>query len=327
MMESTIARKETTLVLMGIMILLLVTTVEGLGNLGLPRSNFGVYFQDRGELAASASFWHHHIVVDMPKLADVIPATCMIYINSNVRPNNYSMEECSAYIEGNTRGLHGMLIEMNLQVIRKFDQLASVTTNKLAKIPRKGARSRRTRSAPLSFIGDLSKSLFGTARQDDLELVAKKVNQLIARGQDIGATLAAHEENFQSYMAVNNKRFDSLKGVVATNHMAIENIANQTWSRVIDFESSNTLLIQQQNETNFILSHLNDLKKSIMSMPAGVFPQLLVSSEQIRSAGNHIKKVLRKSNQDSAILHTEPDYFYKHQILFWPILIQMVIFG
>ena len=113
MIESTTAKKETTLVLMGIMMLLLVTTVEGLGNLGLPRANFGVYFQDRGQLAASASFWHHHIVVDMPKLADVILATCVKYIYSNARPNNYYMEDCSAYIKGNTKGLHGSLIGMN----------------------------------------------------------------------------------------------------------------------------------------------------------------------------------------------------------------------
>ena len=76
-------------------------------------------------------------------------------------------------------------------------------------------------SAPLSFIGDLSSTIFGMATQDDLRKVADKVNALICRGVDIGKTLVQHETDFESYMAKSNHRYDELREIVIDNHNAV----------------------------------------------------------------------------------------------------------
>lgn len=88
---------------------------------------------------------------------------------------------------------------------------------------------RRQRSVPLSFIGGLSRTLFGTATADDLQIVANRVNDLIRRNRNITGTILSHAKNFKSYMRIENVRFQNMGNMidgVITNMKALEDRSN-----------------------------------------------------------------------------------------------------
>ncbi|KAH3871982.1 hypothetical protein DPMN_035197 [Dreissena polymorpha] len=59
---------------------------------------------------------------------------------------------------------------------------------------------------PFGFIGDLSKLLFGTAIQEDVQKVADKVNQIITYSRGLHSDSFAHEKQFESYMSLSSKK-------------------------------------------------------------------------------------------------------------------------
>ena len=130
----------------------------------------------------------------------------------------------------------------------------------------------------------------------DLELVARRVNALIARGQDIGKALTQHEQNFESYMKVNNKRYDDLKHTVEQNHYALVDVINATkkLKQTVELYRWNLDNIKRMNSTLLLTIHLREINDAIRSLSRGVFPLVLVSDNDIRHAGRSIAKVLKK---------------------------------
>ena len=189
------------------------------GGADLSRINYGVLLRDRGTIQASASIWYHHFVVVMPSIDDVIPVNCIRHLHKNM-----AIKKCNSYDNDND----SFASVLNKQLVDEFKQIRKSARRNLNKLTSTDATHRNKRSAPLGFIGDLSKSLFGTARMEDLELVARRVNAWIARGQGIGKALTQHEQNFESYMKVNSKRYDDLKHIVEQNHYALVDVINAT---------------------------------------------------------------------------------------------------
>lgn len=73
---------------------------------------------------------------------------------------------------------------------------------------------RRQRSAPLSFLGVFSNTLFGTATVEDLQLVGNRVNDLIRRNRNITGAILSHAMNFKSYMRIQNARFKNMGNMI-----------------------------------------------------------------------------------------------------------------
>lgn len=281
--------------------------------LDLQRTNFGVVLKDQGQLRPSTSFWYHHFVVELPKLDDIIPAKCLKYLDGKVPKKKRTTTKCLAYNQDSGNGIGTLLINMNRQLVQEFRQLSLTARRNLPKLP--AVSSRKRRAAPLSLIGDLSKSIFGTATQEDLDHVARKVNALISRGNAIGKTLAQHERNFETYMELANHRIADLKDIVTDNHFAIDEMRNETWLMLQETQAlnqANTEAIRRLNATEYLTMHLRELSQEFRAMSRGVFPQLLITDKLIRKAAKKIGKLLRKLFPDYSLLHSEPDYFHKH---------------
>ena len=238
------------------------------GGADLSRLNYGVLLRDRGTIQASASIWYHHFVVKMPDIDDVIPVNCIRHLNKNM-----AKKQCASY--DNDNDFASFASEMNKQLVEEFRQIRKTARRNLNKLTSTddNATHRNKMSAPIGSIGDLSKSLFGTARMEDLELVARKVNALIARGLDMGKALTQHEQNFESYMKVNNKRYDDLKHIVGENHYALIDVMNQTREMNKTFESYrrwNFDIIKRMNSTLLLIMHLQEINDVIRALSRGV---------------------------------------------------------
>ncbi|CAC5362566.1 unnamed protein product [Mytilus coruscus] len=93
-----------------------------------------------------------------------------------------------------------------------FDMVPETDLN-----PKKNGKSR----ALLPFIGSLSKSFFGTATMDDVNLLANHINKLLKRDKQMSRALEQHGSHISSFMKVVNHRFDKLKKGMQLNHELI----------------------------------------------------------------------------------------------------------
>ena len=63
--------------------------------------------------------------------------------------------------------------------------------------------------AILSFVGSLSKTLFGTATIDDVNILVTHINQLIKRDRQISHVLEQHGSHISSFMRLTNHRMQN----------------------------------------------------------------------------------------------------------------------
>ena len=296
---------------MVLMVMMMIMMMNQVGGKTISRTNFGVILKEMGELHSSYSFWYHHFVVELPKLNDIVPALCLKHVN---KPRPLS-GKCQTYASGPENKIGNLLVNMNKRLIDEFKQVAVTARRHLPKLPPIRKMNRNKRSAPLSFIGDLSSTIFGTATQDDLRKVADKVNALISRGVDIGKTLVQHEKNFESYMENSNHRYDELREIVIDNHNAVMEAHKADMLRldqVRAYAQANTEAIRRLNATLSLAMHVREVSLDIRAMSRGVFPESLVSYKQIKQAARGIGNIVKKQFPDYTLLHPEPEYFYEH---------------
>ncbi|CAC5362515.1 unnamed protein product [Mytilus coruscus] len=126
------------------------------------RLNYGVLFQKQPSLYLSREYWLHTFEVELPSNISIqsIPScnsavsTCYLF-NSIIFHVNVLKENTMTFT-------HRTLIEI-------FDMVPETNLN-----PQK-----RKSRALLPFIGSLSKSFFGTAAMDDVNLLANHINKLV----------------------------------------------------------------------------------------------------------------------------------------------------
>ncbi|MEW8547435.1 MAG: hypothetical protein AB2693_28345 [Candidatus Thiodiazotropha sp.] len=230
---------EVVLIVMLAVVMMGVSPQKVSGS-SLLRTNVGVILTDMGSLQSSASSWYHHFVVELPKLKDLIQDMCLKWEFMGKAENPHVPSTCQFYTNGSGNKITELLVNMNKQIIKEFHLVQDTAQRNLPKLPPLSSFNRRRRAAPLQFIGDLSKSLFGRATQEDLEIVARKVNAIIRKGTKLSEALVQHERNFESYVATNNHRVNKLRDVVFENHVGILQI--QKMSDACSMKAENTNL-------------------------------------------------------------------------------------
>lgn len=148
---------------------------------------------------------------------------------------------------------------------------------------------RRQRSAPLSLIGGLSRTLFGTATVEDLQIVANRVNDLISRNRNITGAILSHAKNFKSYMRIVNVRFQNMGNMidgVITNMKGFEDRLNA----IVDEIKALTFLAA--NVTDSFKYNINEIRDAIIDLQKGYISEFLIPDEDFRAA---IDKIIQKA--------------------------------
>lgn len=109
-------------------------------------------------------------------------------------------------------------------VVSKLLSFVSKTLNSFS------GKTRKQRNAPLSFIGDISKSIFGTATVADLKAVVVRVDQIIRLDSNITTTLQSHIDIFNTFMTIENERYNNMNEAInrtRENLKAIQKLPKQ----------------------------------------------------------------------------------------------------
>lgn len=85
--------------------------------------------------------------------------------------------------------------------------------------------SNRKKKSLLPFVGDLSKSLFGTATMEDVDILKQHVNSLIKSNIKVAKFIKMQSYQFSSFMTAADNRFDNIQESVKEKFLVITNLS------------------------------------------------------------------------------------------------------
>ena len=173
------------------------------------RLNYGIVFKPEFDMFMAQEEWLHTFQIPIPrKLGSPDIGSCQ-------RDNDTCFFINQALLQ--------------VMVIRTETALRiNNTVNTIRKlVPETKVHKSRSARSLLPFIGHLSKSIFGLATENDIDVLAKHINALNRRTQGLSEILSQHGTHFSSYIKASNKRMDNLMAGIHQNEMAIDYIQSK----------------------------------------------------------------------------------------------------
>ena len=272
----------TTLSMISICLLLLVCQPNKIGAQSvIQRLNYGVVFTQETTVHIAAEEWLHTFQLPVPRRINVPRlGTCH-------KDNNTCLliGQLSAQINS-LRTETALLLNNTIETVHRFISQATIQ------------KSRSARSL-LPFIGQFSKTLFGTATLDDINTLAKHINALTRKNNELGIALTQHGAHFSSFINSANKRMDNLMKGIQDNEMAIKYVQTQIQTVASNIQTTfthmNDLLITQLEHSNHLNHELEEFKLGIIDLVKGKLSPLLLKPETLKSALHDVQKLLDKS--------------------------------
>src|SRR6218665_51277 len=292
----------------------LILTLYVVANLGLvqaipeavvSRTAYGVYFHPLGSVEVATDQWFHTFDIAIPKAKNLrrIAASprSTRRVAHTTMPDNCS-EDNKIFVAVND--LH-QRAEMNINNLVKRIHAT------LRRGPSKRQKQRRPRRGFIDFIGDISHSLFGVARDSDIQAAEERVKSIFDRQQRILGQFEADVSSLASATSITNKRLDAIRSQMDTQEHILTDISRAV---KLDYQTSLQLtLLLSETLYNFtcLEAHMQSLLMSLESLIAGRLEATLLHEDDIRRLLQQITKRLRNTKAPVRLLITDPSYFYR----------------
>ncbi|CAC5392154.1 unnamed protein product [Mytilus coruscus] len=182
--------------------------------------NYGIIFEKQGRIHFGEDVWKHTFQIKM-----------------TIKKGSVEIQQCKQ--KQICRRYNEMIVQLDMlqkqnvvnlnETVNVIKQL--IPTNKPTLVKSK----RKSKRAILSFVRQLSKTLFNTATMDDVNLLARHINALTTR--TLTNTMAQHDQHESSYMASVDKRISNLVTQISDNHNEINMMQKSVLDNVTDAEN------------------------------------------------------------------------------------------
>ena len=170
----------------------------------IDRTNWGVVFKQKSQLYNGENAWKHTFQVKLDFL-DTLQMKHQAL--KGICPRNSSAKttifcrDLHRTVKIMSKMRHDALIKLNTTLREIFDLVPHTHIDNILHT--------RAERALLPFVADISKSLFGTARQKDLILLQNHIKTLTTQYNADQAIMHDTVNEMTSFMATANKRFDN----------------------------------------------------------------------------------------------------------------------
>ena len=153
----------------------------------------------------------------------------------------------------------------------------------------------RSRRSLLPFIGQ-SKSLFGAATMEDVNILSSHMNKLYKMNIGLSTALSQHENHRSSFIATSNKRMVNVLKGIQNNMVELQFIQAEFFTtrrnveQTLDYAMS-TLTNQVQTTTTLVTS-FEELKLEIFDLLRGRLSPLLIPENILQDTLNDIHMLL-----------------------------------
>lgn len=153
----------------------------------IQRINYGVIFKEESKLLLAKENWLHTFHVELPKRFQLSKVP-FCNVQNRVRESSCTL------LDNMVNFIHGLHEET-------LAHLNQTLLNIRTMIPQTQILKKRQARALLPFIGSLSKSIFGTATMDDVNILAGHINALNSKTEKMAKALEQHSAHLSSFIS------------------------------------------------------------------------------------------------------------------------------
>lgn len=243
------------------------------------RLNYGVVFKEKDQIVIASDFWYHTFELEMPESFTVPRLASCKRDNTTCRMISHFLSQLDSIRAETAARLNS--------TIQSIEEL----------IPETNVHKSRSRRSLLPFLGKLSKSLFGTAIVDDVNILANHMNKLNKMATGLAKALTQHEEHLSSFIKTANSRMDNLMSGISDNMLAIKFIQNEIYTTTLNIEQSFEYMMGiliDQIKTNSKLNHeLDEFKLGVINLVNEKLSPLLIPQDVMDSTLRDIQQLLQ----------------------------------
>lgn len=183
--------------------------------------------------------------------------------------------------------------------------------------PRLYVGSSRTKRGLFDFIGQISKSLFGTATTSDINAALKRHMQILNNNNvKLAKAMAQQDEHLSSFISTVDERFNNIMSAVTKNHqdaVAISELAHRSMDALEhEFVLLNELTLKQTNVSAQLEKELEHMKLGIHDLVKGKLSPFLLSPHVLQSSLRQVQDIIITKFPQFHISHKDPLYYYSH---------------
>lgn len=223
----------------------------------IQRINYSVVFKEEPNIILAQEYWMHTFRIPLPKRF-AIP----------------KVEKCTGDKQGcsTLNSLSHFVHNLHMQAATHFNETMKSIQVLLPSVDLNRVPRRRQTRALLPFVGSLSKSFFGTATMDDVNILASHINMLTRHTNQMANLLVQHSDHLSSFMKLTDSRMNNLKNGIKNNAFAISLLATKL-ANVSELESSfvniSEVLLNQVNKVTVYKNKMNRLVSAVQTLIEG----------------------------------------------------------
>ena len=265
----------------------------------LQRLNYGMVFQTRSALQLSNEYWLRTFKVPLPAALHL----------PSIGTYHKGVDTCIL--------IGHVLAQINTICAETSARLNDTLETVYRRLPESAHIKGRGKRSLLFFLGQLSRSIFGTATVDDINILSRHINELSRRTMKISTAIEQHGAHMSSSMEKANKRMDNLMKGVKNNEMAIIYIHTQLQTSIRDlksnFEQMSNILTKQIQQSNHLNHQLDEIKLGIIDLVKGKLSPLILSPDVLQSTIEKNQNLLNSKYREFSLAHTTVDQLYKSE--------------
>lgn len=173
----------------------------------------------------------------------------------------------------------------------------------------------RSKRALLPFVGELSKSIFGIATTNDVNVLAQHINKLTENNNKVAKALTRYGGDFSSFVTHFDERLsNAMKGMKAEsttiNRMITE--LKEVESEIPAMTSIFTgYLMRLINDAFLLETFLTNLRASLSDLAEGKLSPWIITPNVLNNTIMEIQTMLDQDNLGYKIVTADPAYYYK----------------
>ena len=293
------------------------------------RLNYGVYFKHHRMMKPVTGTWRHTFAIPIPddkflsRLHDDSVVSQEALVNKHYK-NGTSLSCAQSVVVGIDRMSNDNFCIRYKASLRFMKNLASYGRTEIQNILMNinnllpvysGENGRIRQRSLLPFIGDFSKSLFGTATSGDMEALAKHIDEIAVTQNRVTETIKKTVGDMTSYMTLNNKRFDAivenLHDIVDDNMKMTDTLSTQTLTHTSFVSNVTTQTLQLKQTIDAIIERYVSFRDAVETLVTGHLSPIFVHETWLNNTLRSIEHTVR-ATMLSDVIHKEVSYYYKH---------------
>lgn len=263
------------------------------------RLNYGTIFKSEKNVILTNEYWRQTYEIVLPKL----PPRSNFKYDCITLPS----KACISF----TKFMH-QIENLDSKTMIEFQNIYKFVDDNVPFIP----VSNRKKKSLLPFVGDLSKSLFGTATMEDVNILKQHVNSLIKNNLQVTKFIKMQSHQLSSYMTAAENRFDNIQESVKENFLVITNLSRIITTEIQNFQSGLLQLSELYNShletAHTLVKQYSSFKQSISTLIDGKLSPELISASVIKNTIQEISKILSEEYSNFYLTIKDPEYYYTH---------------